>query len=88
MHVATRSSWRDWRGWLLAILAGGAIAAALFVPRIAQDERYHRFADARAIAGIPNFWDVVSNLPFALVGIYGLFLTTRLASRSFRPGSR
>ena len=86
MHVATRSSWRDWRGWLLAIVAGGAIAAALFVPRIAQDESYHHFADVRTIAGIPNFWNVVSNLLFALVGIYGLFMTPRLASRSLWPG--
>jgi len=85
MHVATRSSWRDWRGWVLAMVAGGAIAAAFFVPRIAQDESYHRFADVRGVGGIPNFWDVVSNLPFALVGIYGLFLTTRLASRSLWP---
>jgi hypothetical protein len=86
MHVATRPSWRDWRGWLLAMVAGTAIAAMLFVPRIAQDENYHRFADARTIAGIPNFWNVVSNLPFALVGIYGLFRTGRLASRSLWPG--
>jgi hypothetical protein len=60
--------------------------ATLFVPRIAQDESYHHFADLRAIAGIPNFWNVVSNLPFALVGIYGLFLTSRLPSRSLWPG--
>jgi hypothetical protein len=86
MHVATKSSWRDWRGWLLATVAGGAIAAALFAPRIAQDQSYHHFADVRAIDGIPNFWDVVSNLPFVLVGIYGLFMTTRLASRSLWPG--
>jgi len=86
MHVATRLSWREWRGWTLVIVAGGAIAATLFVPRIAQDENYHHFADVRAMEGIPNFWDVVSNLPFALVGIYGLFRTTRLASRSLWPG--
>jgi len=71
---------------VLAVVAAGGIAATLFVPRIAQDERYHRFADVRAIEGVPNFWDVVSNLPFALVGIYGLFLTNRLASRSLWPG--
>jgi Ceramidase len=86
VHVATRSSWRDWRGWVLATVAGGAIAATPFVPRIGQDESYHHFADVRAIAGIPNFWNVVSNLPFALVGVCGLFLTTRLASRSLWPG--
>jgi hypothetical protein len=86
MHVATRSPRGHWRGWILAVVAGGAIAAMFFVPRISQDESYHHFADVRTIAGIPNFWNVVSNLPFALVGIYGLFTTTRLASRSLRPG--
>jgi len=86
MHVATSSSRRDWRGWLLAVVAGGAIGGMCLVPRIAQDETYHHFADARTIAGIPNFWNVVSNLPFALVGIYGLLMTRRLASRSFWPG--
>src|SRR5215472_17238276 len=86
MHGTTRSTWRDWRGWVLAMVAGVAVTATLFVPRIAQDVSYHRFADAREIDGIPNFWDVASNLPFALVGIYGLCLTTRLASRSLWPG--
>ena len=86
MHGTTRSTWRDWRGWVLAMVAGVAITATLFVPRIAQDVSYHRFADAREIDGIPNFWDVASNLPFALVGIYGLLLTPRLASRSLWPG--
>ena len=86
MHVTTRSSWRDWRGWVLAGVAGGAIAATFFVARIAQDASYHRFADVRTLEGVPNFWDVASNLPFALVGIYGLFRMPRLASRSLWPG--
>jgi Ceramidase len=50
-----------------------ALAALLFlVPPIPQDQAYHEFADARSILGIPNFWNVVSNLPFALIGIVGL----------------
>ena len=32
---------------------------------------YHRFADQQTLLGIPNFWNVVSNLPFILVGAVG-----------------
>lgn len=42
------------------------------VPPIAQDPDYHLFADQRTIMGIPHFWNVVSNLPFILIGILGL----------------
>jgi hypothetical protein len=42
------------------------------VPPIAQDPGYHMFADQRTILGIPHFWNVVSNLPFILIGIMGL----------------
>ena len=38
---------------------------------IAQDPTYHEFADVRTLHGIPNFWNVVSNLPFLVVAIYG-----------------
>ncbi len=56
---------------LLGILAA-AVLAALFAGPIAQDPAYHGFADARTLAGIPNALDVLSNLPFTLVGIWGL----------------
>src|SRR5215472_3176587 len=86
MHTASNPSRGDWRGWLLVGVAFVAIVGTLLVPRIPQDESYHLFADTRTIAGIPNFWNVISNAPFALVGIYGLSLTPRLVSRSLRPG--
>ena len=35
---------------------------------IAQEISYHQFADQRSFAGIPNFWDVVSNFPMFLPG--------------------
>ncbi|HTS37554.1 MAG TPA: hypothetical protein VMH04_17895 [Candidatus Solibacter sp.] len=53
----------------IGILVG---TIALFLPPIPQPLAYHNFADHRAWLGIPNFGDVVSNLPFALVGIAGL----------------
>ena len=54
-------------------LMAASLAALWFVPPIPQDQAYHQFADQRALFGIPNFWNVVSNLPFALVGAVGLW---------------
>ena len=50
-----------------------AVTATLFIPPIPQDPNYHNLADNRGIAGIPNFWDVASNLSFLLVGVLGLW---------------
>ena len=60
---------------LLILLGAMAIslAALWFVPTIPQDQAYHHFADQRTLLGIPNFWNVVSNLPFALIGAAGLW---------------
>lgn len=70
-----------------AILLGFAVVIAIafcFVPPIAQNPQYHNFADRRTILGVPNFWDVVSNAPFAVCGIIGLvFLSTRNAEQAF-----
>ena len=44
-----------------------------FVNAIPQDCTYHNFADGRTIFYVSNFWNVVSNLPFLIVGIYGLY---------------
>jgi hypothetical protein len=50
-----------------------AIIALLLAP-IPQPLTYHNFADRRARFGIPNFGDVASNLPFAMVGFWGLII--------------
>lgn len=44
-----------------------------FLPPISQVPDYHLFADTKKIFGIPNFFNVVSNLPFLLVGGLGLW---------------
>jgi hypothetical protein len=51
---------------------------------IAQDPAYHHFADTRTILGITNFWNVVSNLPFVLVGLFGLWRLSRGVAREDR----
>jgi Ceramidase len=49
-----------------------SLAGLLLLPPIPQDQTYHQFADQRTILGVPNFWNVVSNLPFLAVGAAGL----------------
>lgn len=53
-------------------LAAVSLAALLLVPPIPQSQIYHSFADRQTLLGIPNFWNVASNLPFLLVGVLGL----------------
>jgi len=63
--------------WLLAAITLLTVIAALLVPPIPQDPEYHSFADQQTIFNIPNFWNVISNLPFIPAGIAGLFLLSR-----------
>ena len=53
-------------------LMAASLGGLLLLPPIPQDQSYHQFADKRTIFGIPNFWNVVSNIPFLAVGAAGL----------------
>ncbi|MGB6638059.1 MAG: ceramidase domain-containing protein, partial [Bradyrhizobium sp.] len=57
-----------------------SLAALLPLPPLLQDQSYHQFADQRELFGIPNFWNVVSNLPFIAVGVAGLLRFRRDAT--------
>jgi hypothetical protein len=59
---------------LLIVVAAVITIIALLLPPIPQTLAYHNFADHRAWLGIPNFGDVVSNVPFAIVGVWGLII--------------
>jgi hypothetical protein len=65
---------------LAATVAAGAIAAAFVLDPVPQDAAYHDFADRRGLFGVPNFWNVATNLPFLLVGAWGLAGFRRIAS--------
>jgi hypothetical protein len=65
----------------VAIIAGAACLVAIgcaVLPPLAQDPLYHAFADGRTLHGVPNFWNVISNVPFFMAALYGI--------RSLRSG--
>jgi hypothetical protein len=65
----------------IVVLAVIAIAGTfLFVPYFPQDPAYHHFADTRVMAGIPNAWNVLSNLPFLIIGVLSLMTVRRDAA--------
>jgi hypothetical protein len=58
----------------------------LLTPPIPQAQEYYRLADTRRLLGVPNFWNVVSNLPFAVAGAVGLARFRDAASRVLFTG--
>jgi len=64
----------------LLLLLAASLIGLLFLPPIPQDQSYHAFADQRTIFGVPNFWNVVSNIPFIAVGVVGLWQLRRNAA--------
>jgi hypothetical protein len=55
-------------------LAAISLLALALVPPVPQPQAYHVFADRQTLCGVPNFWNVVSNVPFILVGAAGLWV--------------
>jgi len=69
--------------WLVGLAAVCLSVALLLQGPIAQNPLYHAFADHRTLLGIPNFWNVVSNLPFLIVGVLGCMVVRRKAPAGF-----
>src|SRR5438270_534161 len=63
---ASRSAAVWWLG--VALIA----SAALVAPPMPEPVLFRTYVDQREIAGIPFFWNVVSNAPLLLVGIWGV----------------
>lgn len=52
-----------------------------FTSPIPQDPAYYLFADNLTKLSVPNFWNVMSNAPYAFVGIWGLLIVARIAQQ-------
>jgi hypothetical protein len=66
---------------MLIILTLIVVSICCMTPRIPQPQSYHLFADRRSFLGIPNFGDVVSILPLAVIGIWGVAFLLRSRRR-------
>ena len=65
----------------LAAAVGALALAAVLAPATGLPAGYHDFADQRAWLGLPNAMDVLSNAPFAALGVWGLAWLRRAAAR-------
>lgn len=71
---------------LLGVLA--LLAGALWGPQLALPAHYHAFADQRSFFGMPCVMDVLSNGPFALAGVAGLWQLARTPENTLLPAQR
>ena len=64
----------DYRLKIIVAFVVLAIIGVFSIDPIAQDPGYHQFADQRGLINVPNFFDVISNLAFVIVGVMGMRL--------------
>ncbi len=64
----------DYRLKIIVAIVAVSIIGVFSMDPIAQDPGYHNFADRRDMINIPNFFDVISNLSFVIVGVMGMLL--------------
>lgn len=64
------------------------MALAVFGPALPASPHQHGFADQRTLWGLPCALDVLSNLPFALAGAWGLALLRRMAPGALDGATR
>lgn len=66
--------------WLAAAVFAVGLVLHGAIPQWAS---YHDFADRRALLGVPNAADVLSNLPFLVIGLWGWRRCSALHWRAF-----
>lgn len=75
--------WRKyWREHFIFLIIFVAVAYSASLEPIPQKQTYHQFADTSAFGGVPNLFNVASNLVFVIVGIAGFY---RLKNQAFSP---
>ena len=58
-----------------------SVTVLCFLPPIPLGPGYHDFTDRRIFLRIPNYLDVLSNIPFMIVGLWGLLWLLRRSSK-------
>lgn len=57
---------------IILIIAFLSVIGVMMLGPVSQNPEYHIFTDQRTFFGIPNAWNVLSNLPFIIFGFFGL----------------
>jgi uncharacterized RDD family membrane protein YckC len=68
MDFGARLLERQTRLGIITLLSLVSIIALFFLPPLPLAAGYHSFADNRALLGIPNCFNVLSNIPFVIAG--------------------
>ncbi len=63
---------KNWKEYLVGLITISLFVGIMSRDPISQSLIYHNFADQRMFLGIPNFFDVISNLIFIVIGFLGI----------------
>ena len=73
------------RHLILASLVVATVGLLIYIGPYPQDQGYHLFADKYALWGIANFFNVMSNLAFLGVGLWGVMeCRTEMACEDYK----
>jgi hypothetical protein len=72
------------KDFVVPLVALGCIIVLLITGPIPQNQEYHQFADSRTFFGIPNFLNVITNLPFGITGFLGLLELKNLKNKELK----
>jgi hypothetical protein len=53
----------------------GSLFIVFSLPPLPFDPKYHEFADKRIFLGVPHFFDVMSNVPYLIFGLMGIYFS-------------
>jgi hypothetical protein len=67
-----------YKGFLILSIIVLAIGSLFLVDTIAQSQAYHNFADKRFLCNTPNCFNVLSNIPFIIIGLLGILKCIQL----------
>jgi hypothetical protein len=68
-------------GYLILLILSILVLSGMMISSpIEQNSEYHNFSDTKSFFGVPNFWNVISNLPFAIIGFLGLSKLNSIAT--------
>ncbi len=69
---------------ILGVIGIIALIILAFSSPIEQNEGYHNFSDTLTIGGVPYFWNVISNFPFLIVGVFGIIRLKKMDRVNFQ----